>query len=305
MTQPKHFLDLHQHPTEIIKHLVATGHALKKDRSLHATALAGKTLAMIFEKPSLRTRVSFDVGMHQLGGHAIMLTGGEIQLKSDTSVPDAARALSRYCDLIMFRTHAHSYLTGMAEHATVPVINGLTNDTHPCQVLADVMAYEEHRGPFDGKTVAWLGDGADNVCISWLHMATHIPFTFKIAAPANYQPPSALVSDMQQRGARVEITTDPRAAARDADCVITDTWVSMGQEAEAIGRREIFTPYQVNADIMKQAKSDAVFLHCLPVYRGMEVTSEVIDGPQSIVWDAAENRLHAQKAVMLWCLGVI
>jgi ornithine carbamoyltransferase len=301
----KHFLDLHEHSSDMIKHIVSIGHGVKRDRSLHANALHGKTLAMIFEKPSLRTRVSFDVGMNQLGGHAIMLTGGEIQLKSDTSIPDAGRALSRYVDLIMFRTHAHSYLTGLAEHSTIPVINGLTNDTHPCQVLADIMAYEEHRGSLSGKTVAWTGDGQDNVCNSWVHAAMHYDFKFKIAAPKNHQPSPELILAAQSKGAHIEVMDDPAEAVRGADCVLTDTWVSMGQEAESITRREIFTPYQVNAALMTLAQKDAVFMHCLPAYRGLEVTGEVIDGPQSIVWDAAENRLHAQKAVMLWCMGVI
>jgi ornithine carbamoyltransferase len=267
--------------------------------------MAGKTLAMIFEKPSLRTRVSFDVGMNQLGGHSIMLTAAEIQLKSDTSVPDAARALSRYCDLIMFRTFAHAYLTSLAENSTIPVINGLTNDTHPCQVLADIMAFEEHRGPLDGKIIAWSGDGRDNVCTSWIHAAKHFPFTLRIAAPKGHQPDEGLLAAMQSHGAQIEITDDPAAAARDADCILTDTWVSMGQEADTIARREMFVPYQVNSALMALAKKDAVFMHCLPAYRGQEVTRDVIDGPQSIVWDEAENRLHAQKAVMLWCMGVI
>ncbi len=301
----KHFLDLHEHPMDVIKHIVSVGHGVKKNRSLHANALAGKTLAMIFEKPSLRTRVSFDVGANQLGAHAIMLTGTEIQLKSDTSVPDAAKALSRYCDLIMFRTFAHSYLTTLAEHSSIPVINGLTNDTHPCQVLADIMAYEEHRGSLEGKTVAWTGDGRDNVCNSWIHAAMHYQFKFKIAAPKNHQPAPELLALAQTKGAYIEVTEDAHAAVDGADCVLTDTWVSMGQESETISRREIFLPYQVNGALMARAKNDAVFMHCLPAYRGLEVTGEVIDGPQSIVWDAAENRLHAQKAVMLWCMGVI
>jgi len=302
---PKHFLDLHEHPTDVIKHVLSVAHSLKRDRSLHRTALAGKTLAMIFERPSLRTRVSFDVGMNQLGGHSIMLTAAEIQLKSDTSVPDAARALSRYVDIIMFRTFAHSYLTSLAEHAAIPVINGLTNDTHPCQVLADIMSFEEHRGPLDGKIIAWSGDGRDNVCTSWIHAARHIPFILKIAAPKGHQPDEKLLAAMQSQGAQIEVMEDTAAAVRDADCVLTDTWVSMGQEADTIARRETFVPYQVNSALMAQAKKDAVFMHCLPAYRGQEVTREVIDGPQSIVWDEAENRLHAQKAVMLWCLGII
>jgi ornithine carbamoyltransferase len=305
MAKPKHFLDLCDHPTDLIKHIIAVGHGLKRNKSLHAGALAGKTLAMIFEKPSLRTRVSFDVGMNQLGGHSIMLTSGEIQLKSDTSIPDAARALSRYVDLIMFRTFGHDYLTGLAEHASVPVINGLTNDTHPCQVLADIMAYEEHRGKLDGKIVAWFGDGRDNVCTSWIHAAAHFPFTLKIAAPAGHQPAPELLAAARANGAQIEITEDPIATASGADCILTDTWVSMGQEAESVARRETFTPYQVNSALMALAKPDAVFMHCLPAYRGMEVTREVIDGEQSIIWDEAENRLHAQKAVMLWCMGII
>ena len=304
-TTPRHFLDLHNHPTDLIKHLIAVGHGVKRDRRLHAAAMAGKTLAMIFEKPSLRTRVSFDVGMNQMGGHSIMLTAAEIQLKSDTSVADAGRALSRYCDIIMFRTFGHDYLLNLAQYSSIPVINALTNDTHPCQVLADIMAFEEHRGKLDGKIVAWSGDGRDNVLNSWMHAATHYPFTLKIASPLPYQPKPEFLSEMESRGAQIEVVEDPSAAVKNADLILTDTFVSMGQESEMLARRELLAPYQVNGALMKQAKKDAVFMHCLPAYRGVEVTAEVIDGPQSIVWDEAENRLHAQKAVMLWCMGMI
>ncbi len=302
---PKHFLDLNNIPTDVIKHLLVLAHSLKRDRKMHSETLKGKTLAMLFEKPSLRTRVSFDVGMHQLGGHSIMLTGQEIQLKSDTSIPDAARALSRYANLMMFRTHAHDYLTTLAEHSTIPVINGLTNDTHPCQVMADMLTIEEHRGPLNGKIIAFVGDGQDNVCTSWIHAAQHFKVTLRIAAPTGHQPLSAIIDAATAAGAMIEVMEDPAAVAHNADVIMTDTWVSMGQEDETMARREMFAPYQVNSQLMQRAKADAIFLHCLPAYRGQEVTRDVIDGAQSVVWDEAENRLHTQKAIMLWCVGAV
>ena len=233
-----------------------------------------------------------------------MLTGAEIQLNSDLSIPDAARALSRYVDGIMFRTHQHSYLTGMAEFAGIPVINGLTKDSHPCQTLSDIMTYEEHRGSLKDKIVAWVGDSA-NTALSWIEAAPYFDFTFRLACPKGYEPPQKLLAGIRKKGGRIEIGNDPVAAARGADCIMTDTWVSMGFEEEAIRRREIFIPYQVNEKLMSVAKKNAIFMHCLPAYRGQEVTREVIDGPQSVVWDEAENRLHLQKAVLLWCMGAV
>ncbi len=299
---PQHFLDLDALETAQVHILVAAAHHIKKNPDKYRQKLANQTLAMIFEKPSLRTRVSFDVGIYQLGGHAIMLTSEEIQLKSDTSVPDTAKVLSRYANLVMYRCYDHANLLMLAEHSSIPVINGLTNDTHPCQVLADIQTYEEHRGFLDGKIVTWVGD-TDNVALSWMHAALHYKFTLRMATPREYAPKAELLAALQKRGAQIEWLADPHDAAAGADLILTDTWVSMGFEDQGIARREIFSPYQVNATLMKRAKANAVFMHCLPAYRGQEVTREVIDGPQSLVWDEAENRLHAQKAVMLWCCG--
>ena len=300
----RHFLDIDKTPKAALLGIVKLAHQLKADRTLHSDALKGKVLAMVFEKPSLRTRVSFDVGMHQLGGHAIMLTAAEIQLKSDQSVPDTARVLSRYADIIMFRTHEHEYLLSMADNSDIPVVNGLTRDTHPCQTLSDIMTFEEHLGSLKGKIVAWSGDSANTV-LSWIEAAPYFDFTLQMACPKGYEPPQKLLASVKKKGGRIVVTNNPVEAVKGADCVMTDTWVSMGFEEEAMKRREIFIPYQVNEALMKHAKKNAIFMHCLPAYRGQEVTREVIDGPQSVVWDEAENRLHLQKAVMLWCMGVV
>ncbi len=261
----------------------------------------GKVLAMIFEKPSTRTRVSFDVAMRQLGGETIMLTGAEMQLGRSETIADTAKVLSRYVDVIMIRTTAHARLLELAEHATVPVINGLTDDTHPCQLMADVMTYEEHRGSVAGKTFAWTGDG-NNVLHSLLEASARFGFRVNVAVPEGSEPDPKHVAWARQNGGEVVLTRSPEEAVDGADCVITDTWVSMGQEHRARGHN-VFVPYQVNAALMRRAKPDALFMHCLPAHRGEEVTDEVIDGPHSVVFDEAENRLHAQKAVLAWCLG--
>jgi ornithine carbamoyltransferase len=261
--------------------------------------LAGKTLAMIFEKPSLRTRVTFEVGMTQLGGYAVYLTPTDIRLGERESVADIARNLERWVDFVMARTNAHQTLLELATHAHVPVINGLSDQRHPCQVLSDCFTIIERRGRLDGLRVAWLGDG-NNVANSWIAVAPRFGFTFAIACPPGYEPDAATVRTARAEGASIVITTEAAEALRDADVIYTDVWTSMGQEAEATKRRHDFQAYQVNAAALHHAKPDAVVMHCLPAHRGEEITSEVIDGPQSIVFDQAENRLHVQKGVLGW-----
>ncbi|MCG7507693.1 ornithine carbamoyltransferase [Mesorhizobium retamae] len=263
--------------------------------------LDGKVLAMIFDKPSTRTRISFDVGMRQLGGETIMLTGTEMQLGRSESIADTAKVLSRYVDAIMIRTTAHNRLLELTENATVPVINGLTDDTHPCQLMADILTYEEHRGPVAGKTFAWTGDG-NNVLHSLIEASARFSFNLNVAVPEGSEPEQKFVDWAKSNGGKLRFTRSAEDAVGQADCVVTDTWVSMGQEHRARGHN-VFVPYQVNAALMAKAKPDALFMHCLPAHRGEEVTDEVIDGPHSVVFDEAENRLHAQKAVLAWCLG--
>jgi ornithine carbamoyltransferase len=265
--------------------------------------LAGKMLAMIFEKPSTRTRVSFDVGMRQLGGETLFLSGTEMQLGRAETIADTAKVLSRYVDMIIIRTLDHSRMLELAEHATVPVINALTDDTHPCQIMADILTFEEHRGPIKGKTLAWTGDG-NNVLHSLIEGAAQFGYRMQIATPEGSEPDEKFVKWARKLGAEIDISADPDRAIKGADCVITDTWVSMNQEHKARGHN-IFVPYQVNEALMAKANPDALFMHCLPAHRGEEVTDGVMDGPQSVVFDEAENRLHAQKAVMRWCMGVL
>jgi ornithine carbamoyltransferase len=299
----RHFLDLSEVPKDDLRAMLDLSRAMKaRQKSGNGDRpLKGKTLAMIFEKPSTRTRVSFDVGMRQLGGESIMLTGQEMQLGRGETFADTARVLSRYVDAIMIRILSHDALVEMAKYATVPVINGLTRRSHPCQVLADVMTYEEHRGTIKGRTVAWTGD-ANNVMASWAHAAERFGFALRVASPLELAPGKALKEWIKDKKAPVEIDTDPEKMVRDADCVVTDTWVSMGDK-DATNRHNMLRPYQVNAHLMSLAKPDALFMHCLPAHRGDEVTDEVIDGPQSVVFDEAENRLHAQKGILAWCLN--
>jgi len=302
----KHFLDLSDIPAPELRHILDAGAAIKGVRRKGANAadrpLDGKVLAMIFDQPSTRTRVSFDVGMRELGGETIMLTGAEMQLGRGETIADTARVLSRYVDAIMIRILDHQDMVELAAHASVPVINGLTKRTHPCQVMADVMTFEEHCGPIKGRTVAWTGD-SNNVLASWVHAAQRFDFTIRVATPPELAPPASLIAWARANGARLELTTDPFAAVDGADAVISDCWVSMGDETEARSRHNLLAPYQVNARLMGAAAKDAIFMHCLPAHRGEEVTDEVIDGPQSVVFDEAENRLHAQKGVLAWCLG--
>ena len=262
--------------------------------------LVGKTLAMIFEKPSLRTRVTFETGIKQLGGASVYLAPEDIRLGARETVADIARNLSRWVDLIVARTFSHAVLVELAEHASIPVINGLTDLLHPCQVLADVLTLREHRGAIEPLTVAFIGDG-NNVVNSWLNAAAALGFRFRLGCPKGYEPDAAILARAQRLSpGRIEVLRDPTAAARDADAVYTDVWTSMGQEAESQIRRVAFAGYQVNADLMKNAKPDALIMHCLPAHRGEEISAEMVDGPRSVVLDQAENRLHAQKAVMAW-----
>jgi ornithine carbamoyltransferase len=300
----RHFLDLTDIPKAELRGMIEASCAmkakLKREGPLADRPLAGKTLALIFEKPSTRTRVSFDIAMRQLGGDVIMLTGQEMQLGRGETIADTARVLSRYVDAIMIRILDPDALAELAEHATVPVINGLTRRSHPCQVMADVMTFEEHRGSIQGKTVAWTGD-ANNVLASWLHAAERFDFQMRVATPPELAPKKWLTDWVKASKAEIRIGTDPDEAVKDADCVVTDTWVSMGDRNGA-RRHNLLKPYQVNARLMARAKPDALFMHCLPAHRGEEVTDEVIDGPQSVVFDEAENRLHAQKGILAWCL---
>ena len=305
---PRHFLDLSEISADELRKVLESSAAMKaarrKGEPPQSRPLAGKVLAMIFDKPSTRTRVSFDVGMRELGGETIMLTGTEMQLGRGETIADTARVLSRYVDAIMIRILSHEDLTELAAHATVPVINGLTKRTHPCQVMADVMTFEEHRGPIKGRTVAWTGD-ANNVLASWVHAAQRFDFAIRIATPAELAPAQDLMDWARTHGARVDLTNDPFAAVDGVDAIISDCWVSMGDEDEARRRHDLLSPYQVNARLMGAAAKDAIFMHCLPAHRGEEVTDEVMDGPQSVVFDEAENRLHAQKGVIAWCLGAL
>jgi ornithine carbamoyltransferase len=300
----RHFLDLTEIPAADLRAMINAGRSMKQHGESAATGgggpLAGKTLAMIFERPSTRTRVSFDIAMQQLGGHAIMLTGQEMQLGRGETVADTARVMSRYVDAIMIRILDPRALVELARHAAVPVINGLTRRSHPCQVMADVMTFEERKGPIRGRAVAWTGD-ANNVLTSWMHAAERFEFQLRVATPPELAPKKPLTDWIKQSGADIQLGNDPELAVRAADCVVTDTWVSMGDKNS--GRRHnLLKRYQVNERLMGLAKPDAIFMHCLPAHRGEEVTDAVIDGPQSVVFDEAENRLHAQKGILTWCL---
>jgi ornithine carbamoyltransferase len=299
----RHFLDLTDLTPDTIRHILACAKALKaRRRQPIATdhVLSGKKIAMIFEQPSLRTRMSFDVGIHELGGQSIMVTGKEIELGERETIADTARVLSRYVDGIMIRILDHRQLLELAEHATVPVLNGLTKTSHPCQVMADVLTFTEHRGPIEGRTIAWTGD-MNNVLRSWVHASAKLGFAMRIATPAELAPPDELVAWARANKAQIELTHDPVTAVRGADCVVTDSWVSLGDK-DGGRRHNLLRPYQVNAELMSHAP-EAVFMHCLPAKRSEEVTDEVIDGPQSVVFDEAENRLHAQKGILAWCYG--
>lgn len=295
----RHFLDLTTLPTRELRRILGKAVDIKKDKDGFNKLLSGKTLAMIFEKPSTRTRVSFEVGMRQLGGDVVVLNASDLQVARGESIADTARVLSRYVDGIMMRTFEEDKIVEMAQFSDIPVINGLTDNSHPCQVMADVMTFEEHKGPIKGKTVAWSGDG-NNMASSWIHASVKFDFNLNIACPKEYAPNAELLDWANKKRGAVQLFHQPEPAVENADCVVTDTWVSMGSAATAPHNK--LAPFQVNQQLMKKASPDAVFLHCLPAHRGEEVTADVIDGVQSVVWDEAENRLHTQKAILLWCM---
>jgi ornithine carbamoyltransferase len=304
---PRHFLDLLDRSKGELRTILDAAKTMKTARRagepISARPLAGKTLAMIFDRPSTRTRVSFDVAMRELGGETIMLTGAEMQLGRGETLADTARVLSRYVDAIMIRILDHNDLDELARYATVPVINGLTKRSHPCQVMADILTFEERQGPIRGRKIAWSGD-YNNVLSSWIDASQRFDFTLDIACPRELQPPPQRIELARAGGGDVVLREDPVDAVAGAAAVVSDCWVSMGDEDE--GRRHnLLAPYQVNRELMSHAASDAIFMHCLPAHRGEEVTDEVIDGPQSAVFDEAENRLHAQKGVLAWCLGAL
>lgn len=305
---PRHFLDIGDFDRSTLEGIIAASQAMKdarRDQPRGAVEsdkpLAGRMLALIFEKPSTRTRVSFAVAMHQLGGTAISLSAAEMQLGRGETIADTARVLSRYVDAIMIRTFGHDKLQELARHATVPVINGLTDASHPCQVMADLMTLGEARGDLSRQVVAWSGDSY-NVTTSWIEAAARFGFELRIASPKPLQPKAETLAWAKREKARLLVTENPVEAVRGADCVITDTWTSMSVE-DAGNRHNLLRPYQVNEKLMAEAKPDALFMHCLPAHRGEEVTDAIIDGPHSVVFDEAENRLHIQKGILAWCMG--
>ncbi|MDH3579618.1 MAG: ornithine carbamoyltransferase [Hyphomicrobiales bacterium] len=300
----KHFLDIDQFDTGTLRAILEEASTMKAaGRPDGGATLLPQTcvLAMLFDKPSTRTRVSFDMAMRHLGGQTIVLNSSEMQLGRGETIADTARVLSRYVDAIMLRTGPHANLTELADNASIPVINGLTDRSHPCQVMADIQTFEEFRGPVAGRSVAWIGDG-NNVANSWIHAAVRFGFELRLACPDALSPQAALLEWARGEGGKITLTTDPRAAAAGADAIVTDVWVSMG-DSDAPKRKKLLSPYQVDEALMAHAAQDAVFMHCLPAHRGDEVTAGVIDGPQSIVFDEAENRLYTQKAILAWCFG--
>jgi len=302
VTGPRHFLDLRDFDPATLRQMLEVA-ANYKAGGVSSRPLAGKTLALIFEKPSTRTRVSFEVGMRQLGGDVIYMNTRDMQSGRGESAADTARVLSRYVDAIVMRTDQVGKIRELAEYATVPVINGLTDISHPCQLMADVLTFEEHRGPIAGQVVAWCGDG-NNVARSWIEAAVRFGFTLRLATPDALSPPTELIEWARAQGGRIELTDDPEEAVAGARCVVTDTWVSMSDDPNT-SRHNMLAPYRVTSALMAKAAADAIFMHCLPAHRGEEVTAEVIDGPQSVVFDGAENRLHAQKGVLAWVLGAV
>lgn len=305
-----HFLDIHKTDADALHGIIEHAKGMKQARLGRPKAapddeqaLAGHMIALIFEKPSTRTRVSFDVGVRQMGGETMVLSGKDMQLGHGETIADTARVLSRYVDLIMIRTFDESILMEMAEYADVPVINGLTDRTHPCQIMADVQTFEEHRGAIKGKKVVWMGDG-NNVCASFLHAAGQFGFDITFSGPAQLDPEDEFMGFARSKGVQVQVERDAQKAVEGADLIVADTWVSMHDSQSSKERRHnMLRPYQVNTDLMSHAKPDALFMHCLPAHREEEATSEVMDGPNSVIFDEAENRLHAQKAIMRWCLG--
>ncbi len=299
----RHFIDLSAVAKTDLRLMIDYAATLKAERAegKFTPILAGKKLAMIFEKNSTRTRVSFEVAMLELGGGVLSLNHTELQLGRGETTADTARVLSRYIDCIMLRCHSHDRLLELAEYGSVPVINGLSNLSHPCQLMADILTFEERKGPIAGRTIAWVGDG-NNVANSWIEAAAQFGFKLRLACPESLVPAHSIMEWARAQGANITLTLNAVDAVAGADAVVTDTWISMGDEDTA-ARFTLLAPYQVNDALMQQAAKDAIFLHCLPAHRGEEVTASVIDGPASVVWDEAENRLHVQKAILLWCLG--
>ncbi|WP_207462417.1 ornithine carbamoyltransferase [Azospirillum sp. SYSU D00513] len=298
----RHFLDIDRLDTATLRGILDSARAIKRDPGAYRRLLDNRTLAMIFEKPSTRTRVSFEVGTRQLGGEVVVLKMDDMQLGHGETIGDTARVLSRYVDAVMVRTTGEERVHELAAHASIPIINGLTDQSHPCQIMADILTYEEHRGSIAGRVVAWSGD-ANNVAVSLAHAAVRFDFELRMACPASLGPSPALLEwAAGERTGRVVCTDSPEEAVRGADLVVTDTWVSMNH-TDVDNRHRLLAPYQVNERLMSLAKGDALFMHCLPAHRGEEVTDGVIDGVHSVVWDEAENRLHAQKAILAWCLG--
>ncbi|WP_310620992.1 ornithine carbamoyltransferase [Flexibacterium corallicola] len=306
VSKPKHFLDISELPAGELRKILDGASLLKKRREAQrgkSGPLSGRTLAMIFEQPSTRTRISFDVGARELGGEPLMLTGKEMQLGRGESIPDTARVLSRFVDMIMIRMLDHEAVRELAQYSDIPVINGLTKESHPCQIMADIMTFEEHRGPIQGKRIAWVGD-SNNVLYSWMQASAKLDFELVVGAPKELTVPQEWLEAVKRQGGNVTITEDPIEAVSGCHAVITDCWVSMGDE-DASYRYNLLSPYQVNDNLMAKAHNEAIFMHCLPAHRGEEVTDAVMDGPQSVVFDEAENRLHAQKGIMAWCLDAL
>jgi ornithine carbamoyltransferase len=306
----RHFIDISSISKQDALEIIEKAKALKKAAAeqsqsngfVHADApLKNQALAMIFEKPSTRTRVSFEMAMHQLGGKCVVLQNNDMQLGRGETVSDTAKVLSGFVDAIMLRANSHEDMLEMAETSTVPIINALTDFSHPCQIMADILTFEEHRGSIAGKKIAWSGDG-NNVAVSWIHAAVLLDCELTLACPKEYAPLEQVVGWAKNNGGKVTVTEDPAKAALDADCVITDTFISMGDD-NAEERLKVLAPYQVDQNLMSKANDNAIFMHCLPAHRGEEVTADVIDGPQSVIWDEAENRLHIQKAILMWCFG--
>ena len=311
---PKHFLDLDDFDAATLRRMIDNARRMKEARAGRpkgalddVTPLTGRMLAMIFEKPSTRTRISFEMGMRQLGGQTMFLDGRDMQFGHGETVGDTARVLSRYVDAIMLRTKRHQALLELAKTASVPVINGLTERTHPCQLMADILTFEEHRGPIKGRVVTWSGAG-NNVCASWIHAAVRFDFELRIAVPPELEPEAKVLNWAKAEGGKVNIVRDPFDAASGSDAIVTDTWVQMSEtdqlgEGGTRSRHNMLMRYQVNDKLIGAAKRDAIFMHCLPAHRGEEVTDSVLDGPQSVVFDEAENRLHTQKSVLAWALA--
>jgi ornithine carbamoyltransferase len=305
---PRHFLDIDTYDADTLRLILNCAHSLKKTFKKGAGSrpklAEGAVLAMLFEKSSTRTRVSFDVAMRQLGGETIVLNHSDMQLGRGETIADTARVMSRYVDAIMMRATSHETLMELAKHATIPVINGLSNKSHPCQILADIMTLEEKKGALEPLTVAWVGD-SNNVATSWIHAAVRFGFTLRLATPKLLQPAMSFMEWARSEGGKLALCEDPAEAVAGADCVTTDVWVSMGQEQGSDQRIALLESYQVNEALMAKAAPGAIFMHCLPAHRGREVTDGVIDGPHSVVFDEAENRLHVQRAILAWCLGKV